>query len=203
MLNVIRNRLRPAAETAEALAASLAEARVAQASVADRRRDLETGRGAALLGDGKAAEAHESAIAETEREADRLAAIVAELERRHAEATRREAREALEKQAAEAAAACRAAAEAVRKTWPRLARDLVALLETERAAEELRDALERALTAAGEAAAGIEVPPPPRMTYGGSSRDGLMGVGLYRRVTLPAIDPETWRDEARAAWPRP
>ena len=203
MLQSLLSRLRPAAETAEALGASLAEARVAQASVADRRRALESGRGAALLADAKAADAHENAIAETEREAGRLVAIVAELERRHAEAMRREGREALERQAAEAAAACRSAAEAIKRHWPKVAADLVRLLEAERAAEESREKLERAILAAGAAAAGIEVPPLPRAIYGGVSADGMVGAPLHARVRLPALDPSTWRDEAPAAWPRP
>jgi hypothetical protein len=203
MLQSLLSRLRPVAETAAAIADALAEARVAQAAVADRRRALESGRGAALLGDGKAAEAHESAIAETEREADRLAAILVELDRRHAEAMRREAREMLEKQAAEAAAACRSAAAGIKRDWPKVAGELLRMMAAEREAEEMRERLERAILAAGEAAAGIEVPPLPRMIYGGTTVDGMMGAGLHRRVALPAIDPATWRDEAPPAWPRP
>ncbi len=203
MLSVFRNRLRPSDETAAAIAAALAEARVAQASIADRRRDLEAGRGAALLADAKAADAHENAIAETEREADRLAAILVELDRRHAEAMRREGREALERQAAEAAAACRSAAEAIKRHWPKVAADLVRMLAAEREAEEMRERLERAILAAGEAGTGVDLPPQPRQTYGGTSRDGLAGSPLHARVTLPAIDPAEWRNEAPPAWPRP
>jgi hypothetical protein len=182
------------ARALETVAADLAAARA-------RVGGLEAARGAALLDGGETARRAEADLAEARPEAERAEAMRAELERRHAAAEKRERRAAMVAKVAAVEAQCAAAAEAIRRKWPKVGAELLALLEGEAKAEARIFFLNQAFLADPEAAEGLTLPESVKPRYLRPSADAasVPAPPLFLSVTIPP--PHLgWTVDTCTAW---
>jgi hypothetical protein len=197
MLNKLLDQLRPRTDSPGDLTTALHEAEGALARQRYRLAALEAERGEALMAGGDRARKHEADLIAARGETERLTAIVDSLRRRVAEAERREQRAALERRVAEANRLAEAAGRAIAERYPRLATELIELVEAERAAMRAVLNATMELNAAGELGQGI-VPPTEPSTYYCTEGPGLR---------LPLADTMVLPDHRRGAgapplWPR-
>jgi hypothetical protein len=178
------NKFLPQNDSAEAIAVALAEAKTARSAQAQRIAALEAGRGAALLEGGETTHRHEAALREARDEAERLEAMGKALRQKLSAAEARERRARLERLAAEARPKAEAAGKAIAKEYPRHAAAIVKLLQAERDALAAIATAERALSEAGEDAAGIAPIPRPRDFYA-APNPFVPASNLCQVITLP------------------
>jgi hypothetical protein len=191
------DRLRPRTDSPADLTTALDEAEAALGKQRDRLAALEAERGEALMVGGERARRHEAALADARGETERLAAIVDTLRRRVAETDRQERRAALERQVAAARQKAEAAGRAIDERYPKLAAELIALLEAEREAMRAVMRAVMALAEAGELAEGITPPAEPAAFY------AIETVGLRLPLGDSLILPDHRRGAgAPALWPR-
>jgi hypothetical protein len=165
MLNKMFDRLRPRTDSPADLMRALSEAEAALAKQRDRLAALEAERGEALMAGGERARRHEADLIAARDETERLTAVADTLRKKLAEAERREQRAALERLADEARRKAEVAGRAIAREYPRLAGELIALVEAEREAMKAVCEAHLALTAAGELAEGITPPAEPASFY--------------------------------------
>lgn len=197
--------LRPKAETAAAVreAAEAAERELASARETVAR--LEAARTAALLGAPEAALAKaECELRDARGEAERLALMAEGLRARVPELERAEMTAATRAALAEAEREAATVAAEIGRDYPRLARELAALLAREWAAERRCIAAARAYDAAVRANAmpeGEAMPLPPHARYW---RDPAgLASGISARVSLPALAGSPPIGSAPGFWPAP
>jgi hypothetical protein len=199
------DKFRPQNDSAEAIAAALAATEKALGEQRGRVAALEAARGEALLAGEAQARKHEAELREARDEAERLTALAQALRARHAEAERRERRERLERMGAEARQKAEAAGRQIATRYPRLAKELIKLLEDERDALQAIAKAEQEILAAGEEGTGILPIDPPQKFYAQSN--GLIpAMPLCRVITLPRHDgslpeygsPPLWRGDVDA-----
>jgi len=202
MFGNMLDRLRPKNDTAEELAAALAEVERALEEQKGREAALQADLGEALLMGGERARQHEAALRATRDEVERLTAMAQALRARHAEAERRERRERLERMAAEAREKAERAGRAIGKNYLRLAKEFIKLLEDELDALLAIAKVEQEVFAAGEEGTGILPIDPPQKFYS-QSNGFIPAMPLCRVMTLPRHDaslpqygsPPLWRGD--------
>jgi hypothetical protein len=196
------DKFRPKNDTAEAIAAALMEVEAEIQNQHGRVGDLEAGRGAALLEGGETARRHEDALREARDEVERLEALAGALRTKLTAAEAREQRERLERMAAEAKEKAELAGRAIAKNYPRLAKELIKLLEDERDALQAIAKIWQYIFESGEDAAGI-LPIKRPHEYYAQSNPFVRTIPLCSKMTVPRHDesmpehgsPPLWRGD--------
>ncbi len=192
-------KLRPKADDAASLWASLASAETAKNGALARVTELKAGRAARLL-DGAPADVEraETALMAAQAEAERLAEMVGALRDRAAAAERRERVAAVRAKYAAVEEACARFLTFAAKDYPALARKIADGLRLESDAHRLTEEAQiasYALTAEERA----ELPPlnMPRLPHPTGFQGAIAAHGLGAFVRLPAADG----DEEAGYWP--
>lgn len=187
--------VRPKAETAEALRASLEKTRTVAAEARARVEELERQRGDVLL-NGAAAEvkAAEEALMAARMELERAEALMPVLEGRLATTERKEQRAALKAQVEEANAQAANVAALLRTRYVELAEAMVrevlapekdAWAAQERAARALDRALESGLITEEEMAGELTLAPPALRQAGPELSEST--IELWKHARLPSL----------------
>lgn len=188
-------------DNAAALARALETVAADLAAARGRVAGLEAARGAALLEGGETARRGEAALGEARAEVERAEAMRATLAARHAAAEKRERREALERRLEAVETQCQRAAETIKKRWPKLAGELLEMLEAEAAAEARILGLAGAFMADPEAAEGLRLPGGVKLRYlvADPSGSAMPALPLYQLVQIPPAHCR-WTADTGSAW---